>query len=136
MPNADPTLPLWFVLPLGTVALLLLAAHLLFLNADTEIDGRRRRIRMVNAVLMMLVVPFVVYGFGVATPSQSRAFIYVWVVTAALLLMVIMVALLDILHSWRLHREQLREVRRDIARRRDVEPAPSPAGPRSEPPAP
>jgi len=86
-----------------------------------EMDPQRRRIRMTNAVLMMVVVPFVVYGFAIATPSKARAYVYVWVITAALLMMIIMVALIDMLNSWRLQRAQLRELRRQIAASRDLD---------------
>lgn len=115
MPDVDAILPTWLVLPLGALTLIMLAGHLMALHAATDIEPRRRRIRMTNAVLMMVAVPFVAYGFGVATPSAARAFVYVWVVTAALLTMIIMVALIDMLHSWRLHRLQLRDLRRHLA---------------------
>lgn len=121
MPEANPIVPSWLALIVGSLTLVLLASHLLALNNATDIDSRRRRIRMTNAVLMMLVVPFVAYGFGIATPSRGRAYVYVWVITSALLIMIILVALIDMLHSWQLHRMQLRDVRRQIALSRGLE---------------
>lgn len=114
MPQGNPIIPSWVALIGGCIVLLALAAHLLALHGATDMEPRRRRIRMTNAVLMMLVVPFLTYGFGIATPSNQRPFIYVWVVTAALLVMVIFVALIDLLHSWQVHRAELREVRRQV----------------------
>src|SRR5216684_4131621 len=121
MPEADPIIPSWLALIAGSLTLVLIASHLLALNSATDIDGRRRRIRMTNAVLMMLVVPFITYGFGIATPSRGRMYVYVWVVTASLLIMIILVALIDMLHSWQLNRVHMREVRQQLAISRGLE---------------
>jgi hypothetical protein len=121
MVDTTPILPPWLVLPVGALALLILAGHLLALNSDTRMDPQRRRIRMTNNVLMMLTVPLVAYGFGVTTPDHYRAFIYVWVLSAAMLFMVIMVAGVDMLHSWNLHRIQLKSLRRQIAAARSLD---------------
>jgi hypothetical protein len=121
MPDGGPLIPQWLALTAGSITLLAVAAHLLSLNHATDIDPRRRRIRMTNAVLMMLAIPFIAYGFGIATPSRGRAYVFVWAITAGLLLMIILVALIDMLHSWQLHRAQLRNVRRQIAISRGLE---------------
>jgi hypothetical protein len=121
MPEGGPLIPQWIAIGVGSLALLVIAAHLLSLNHATDIDPRRRRIRMANAVLMMITVPFVSYGFGIATPSRGRAYVLVWAVTAGLLFMIILVALIDMLHSWQLHRAHLREVRRQLALTRGLE---------------
>jgi hypothetical protein len=121
MLDTTPILPAWLVLPIGVLTLLILAGHFLALNSDREMDPQRRRIRMTNAILMMVTVPMVSYGFGVATPDHTRAFVYVWVLSAAMLFMIILVAGVDMLHSWRLHREQLREVRRQLAAARSLD---------------
>ena len=121
MLDQEPILPAWLVLPLGAVTLLVLAGHLLALNADSKMDPQRRRIRMTNAVLMMLTVPLVAYGFGVATPAHSRLFIYVWVLSAAMLFLIIMVAAIDILNTWKVQRAQMRELRRQLAAARGSE---------------
>ena len=121
MPETDPILPAWLVLPFGALAMIAVAGHFLWLRAAADMDPQRRRIRLTNAVLIMLVIPFVVYGFALATPSKAREYVYVWVVTAALLMMIILVALVDMLHSWRLHRLQLRDLRRQIAAARGMD---------------
>ncbi len=121
MPEPGPLLPQWLAVSAGALALLVIASHLLSLNYAADIDPRRRRIRMTNAVLMMITVPFISYGFGIATPSRGRAYILVWAVTAGLLLMIILVALIDMLHSWQLHRAHLRQVRNQLALTRGLE---------------
>jgi hypothetical protein len=105
-----PLIPWWFVAPVATVALLMLTAHLLALNA-AAVEPRRKRIRSANNVLMMVLTPLLAYGFGVVRPSEARMFVLVWTVIPALLLMVIMLALADALHSVRLHRESRRSLR-------------------------
>jgi len=121
MPQSGPIIPAWLALLAGSVTLVALAGHLLALAGSTEMEPRRRRIRLTNAVLMMLVVPLVSYGFGVATPSHARSFVYVWVLTAALLFMIIFVAMIDMMHSWQMHRNKLRALRRQIATARGLE---------------
>lgn len=121
MPVYDPILPAWLVLPIAAITLLILGGHLLALGADADMDPQRRRIRMTNAILMMITVPLVAYGFGIATPNNARSFIYVWVLAASLLFFIIMVAGIDMLHSWRLHRAQLRALRRQLADARGMD---------------
>jgi hypothetical protein len=119
MLDHDPILPAWLVLPLAGLSILILSGHFLALNADREMDAQRRRIRMTNGILMMVTVPLVAYGFSIASPDHSRTFVYVWVLAAAMLFMIIMVAGIDMLHSWRLHRVRLRELRAELAAARN-----------------
>jgi hypothetical protein len=121
MPNSTAILPAWLVLPIAVLALIVLAGHLLGLIAAADMDPQRRRIRTTNTVLMMLAVPLVAYGFGIATPAQARTYVYVWVLVSALLFLVVLVAMLDMLHSWRLHRIQLREIRKQMALARSLD---------------
>lgn len=121
MPNSVPILHTWLVLPIAALALIVLAGHLLALIAAAGMDQHRRRIRMTNTVLMMLAVPLIAYGFGIATPAQARTYVYVWVLVSSLLFLVVLVAMLDMLHSWRLHRAQLRELRRQMALARSLD---------------
>lgn len=121
MTNTDPILPAWLVLPMGVLALLVLAGHFLALGGSRDMDPQRRRIRIANTVMMMLAVPLVCYGFAVATPAQARTYVYVWVLIAALLCFIILLAMLDMLHSWRLHRSQLRALRLQLAKARGLD---------------
>lgn len=109
----SPLVPWWVAMPLGAAVLLVLAVYLLALGG-AEMDARRKRIRTANTILMMLVTPLIAYGFGVATPSRGRAYVFVWVLICSLLFMVIMLALLDMLNSLRLHRAQMRRLRESM----------------------
>ena len=109
-----PLLPAWLTIPVGAVVLLILAGHLLALHA-AKMPPRRKRIRLVSNALMMLVAPLLSYALGIVTPAQSRLYVLVWVVIAAMLFMIILLALLDLTHTMRLHREQLKELRQKVA---------------------
>jgi hypothetical protein len=114
MMDPNPLLPAWLTISVGAVVLVILAGHLLALNA-AEMPYRRKRIRMVSNALMMLVTPLLAYGLGVAAPAQSRIYVMVWVLIAALVFMIIMLALLDLTTTLRLHRAHLKELRQKIA---------------------
>jgi ABC-type dipeptide/oligopeptide/nickel transport system permease subunit len=117
-----PLVPWWLAMPVGAVVLVVLARYLVALGG-AEMEPKRRRIRTANTVLMMLVTPLVAYGFGVATPARSRAYVFVWVLICSLLFMIIMLALLDMLNSLRLHRDHVRHMRRSMTAQAIVEAA-------------
>jgi ABC-type dipeptide/oligopeptide/nickel transport system permease subunit len=112
-----PLIPWWIALPLGALVLIVLGGKLLVLGV-VAMDEQRRRVRVACTVLMMLAAALFSYGVGVATPARPRMYVLVWVLTAALLMMIIMLAMLDLLHTARLHREQLRALRRRMAESR------------------
>ncbi len=114
MPTSSTFLPVWVVAPIGLLTLLVLAGHLLAVRASVT-DPRRRRIRLASSSLMMLVVPILCYGLCGATTARSREFILVWLLVAVLILIVILLALADMMHSLQLHRAQLRQIRRNLA---------------------
>lgn len=103
-------LPWWFVIPLAALAVVVLTIHLLVLNAAV-MDPRRRRIRMANNLLMIFLTPLIAYGFAVVPVSNARAFMIIWTLVPGLLLIVVMLALADALHSLRLHRQARRNLR-------------------------
>jgi hypothetical protein len=109
-----PLIPVWIAIPLGSLMLIVLGAKLLMLGV-VPMDDRRRRIRIACTGLLMFITALFAYGVGVATPSRPRMYVMVWVVIAALLMMVIMLAALDLLHTARLHRMSVRELRARIA---------------------
>lgn len=112
---AETLMPPWFVLPVATVVLLILTAHLLAMNS-AAIEPRRKRIRTVNNILMMLTTPLVAYGFGIVDVADGRRFVFVWTLAPALLLMIVLLALADMLNTLALHRRRRRDVRRGIGR--------------------
>jgi ABC-type dipeptide/oligopeptide/nickel transport system permease subunit len=114
MTETSPLMPAWLALPVAAVVLLVLAGHLLALNISA-MPPRRRRIRMATTVLMMLVTPLLGYGLGVVSPAQARMYVLVWVLVASLLFMILLLAVLDMTTTLRLHRTQLRELRERMA---------------------
>jgi hypothetical protein len=105
-----PIVPFWLAATVATVSMLLLAAHLVALNR-APMESRRKRIRLATSFLMMVVVPLLAYGFGVTRTSEPRAFVYVWTIIPALLLMVILLAIADVLNTLTLNRRRQRELR-------------------------
>ncbi len=108
----------WVALPLATIALVIIAWH------STGLDRRampasRRRIRQANAWVMMLGVPLFAIGVSVVSEDRSpRAFVLVWVVTAMLLLLCVLLAVIDALNTWRLashERRHLAAIHRGMA---------------------
>lgn len=107
--STDPIAPLWLVGPLAVLAMLAIAAHVLLLW-QAEIPPSRRRIRLFNGVVMLFGTPIAAYAFGVVTPAQQAMFQFAWLLTAGLLLIVLLLAILDALNSIRLHWNELRRV--------------------------
>ncbi len=95
---AETLMPAWFILPVATLVLLVLAAHLLALNTP-GMDARRRRIRVANNLLMMFTTPLMAYGFGIVDAADGRRFVLVWTVIPPLLLMIVGLALADIANT-------------------------------------
>ena len=111
-PMTSTILPVWVVAPMAVVTMLLLAGHLTGLRTAAMPESRRR-IRTANGVLMMFVVPLIAYLFGVATPAKPAPFVIGWTTVTAMLGMVLLLALLDMLNTARLHRAELRRIRRE-----------------------
>lgn len=115
-----PIASAWLVMPLAGVALLVVAGHiLLLLRAD--MPASRRRIRIASGLLMMFTLPIGAFACGIADPVLSqRAFALAWMLTAGLVTLVLALAVLDMLNTWRLHRLELRELRQRLREARDV----------------
>jgi hypothetical protein len=114
-------LPLWLLIPPAVVMLLVLAGYVQALY-DADVDPTRRRIRSAGAVVMMALQPLLVYLFGIASAQQPRPFVFAWALVTSLLGLLVILALLDMLHSARLSarrrtlmREELRVLQREIA---------------------
>jgi undecaprenyl pyrophosphate phosphatase UppP len=118
--QGTPLVPWWLAMPVAAAVLVMLARYLLALF-PAEMEARRKRIRIANTFLMMLVTPLVAYGFGVVVPSRPRAYFFTWTLICSLLLMIIVLALLDMANSVRLHRTQVRELRRSMSAKSLIE---------------
>jgi hypothetical protein len=108
---AETLMPAWFILPVATLVLLVLGAHLLALGMP-GMEARRRRIRMVNNLLMMFTTPLMAYGFGIVDATDGRRFALVWTVIPLLLLMIVGLAVADIVNTMVLHAKARRLIRR------------------------
>lgn len=92
----------WLVLPLGGLMLLIIAGHISATEERTT-PPSRRRIRVANGWVMLMLVPLLSAGFGVVSPAaHPRAFALVWLATISLLFVVLTLALMDIANTIRL----------------------------------
>lgn len=105
--------PAWLVLPMAVVALVAVGGHMRAVARST-MPASRKRIRTANGWLMLLLIPLLAYGFGLATPADKGVFVLVWLAAIALLWMVVMLAAIDILNSWRLGRRERESLRAEI----------------------
>lgn len=115
MLNTTPLLPAWIVLPVALILLLAVATHLLML-LRSNMPARRRRLRTLSGWIMLLVVPIGAAAFGVVTPSEPRAFVFIWSLVAILMLLLIVVSLLDLAHAHREHQAERRRLREELDR--------------------
>lgn len=123
-----PLVTPWVVVPLAVAVLLLLGAHV-HLTARICVPESRRRIRMVNGVLMMMIVPVAAYALAIVPPASQRPFVLAWMLVAGLLCIVLALAIVDALNTMRLHAHDKRELRTLMRQAFPVavQPPPSPA---------
>lgn len=95
---AGPVAPAWVVLPLAAIALIVIAVHWVQL-AKADMPATRKRIRTACGAVMMLCVPVFAYAFGVASPSKPREFVLAWMLASSMLLIVLLLACVDLLHT-------------------------------------
>ncbi len=103
------TLPALVVIPVALLAMIVVAGHLLVMR-QSLLPPSRRRIRTANAVLMLALIPTM--SVALAGSPSPRAFVVLWIVVTWLLGLVLMLAALDVANSLRLHRRELRDLRR------------------------
>lgn len=131
-------LPAWLVLPVAAITMLVVAAHVLATHAG-DMPLRRRRLRIVNGLLMLLVTALLAYALGIAgiveepaaNPEQTRSFVAVWLAIVGLVGLIVALAAADAIATsaaiWSARREirrQMREgLRADLTQRRAVGPA-------------
>lgn len=121
---SSPIAPPWLALTLGVLAAVVIAGHLMALQESTrrgDVPPSRWRIRAVNGLLMLVSVPLLAYAFGIATPANPGAFILVWTMVTMVLAVVLLLAAVDMLNTWRLlsverqrRRIELRAARRAL----------------------
>lgn len=109
-------IPAWIVLPTACVLLIAVSAHALSMRSD-EMPESRRRIRMVNAVLMLVAVPLTSYALCLLNPKDARWFVLTWAAVIGLIGIVIFVALMDMLNTARLASLARRGLRAELRAR-------------------
>lgn len=115
--------PAWAVLPVAMLTLLVVAAHVLLL-VRADMPPSRRRIRAASGVLMMATLPVAVYALVFADPViQQREFVLSWMLTTAMVLLVLLLAIVDIVNTWRLKRVEAGHLRRLLREARALETA-------------
>lgn len=106
--------PIWGVIPLAALTMLVVAGHVLWLPS-AQMPASRRRIRIVNGLLMLFTLPLAAYALGVADPaSDKRGFVLAWMLVTGAVVVVLLVALVDLFNTWRLHRLELRNMIAEI----------------------
>jgi hypothetical protein len=119
--SPDPIAPSWLVLPIALLAMLVVAGHVLLLSRADMPPGRRR-IRTVNGLLMMFTIPLTAAAFSLVPPAQphTRLFVMLWMLVAGLIVIVLSLAIVDVVHTFVIHRAERAELRRRLAEARAV----------------
>lgn len=111
---SGPILSAWIVLPVVTVAMLLVAGHTLAIQR-VAMPASRRRIRTANGLLMLVALPLLAYALCVIGPQDKRLFVLVWVSVMGLVGLVIVLALLDVVNNVRLFARERGQIDRMTA---------------------
>jgi hypothetical protein len=98
---------------------MVIGSHLLSLPG-APMPSSRRRIRMANGLLLLVLTALMVYALGFVgmlpegggSIGHIRAFVIVWLAILGLLPIVLGLAAMDMLNTWRLQREADRLKRR------------------------
>lgn len=115
MIDAGPVIPTVVCVPLGMLAMVTCAAHLLG-PARQAAPASRRRIRQANGFVMLFAIPLLTIGFGVIDPhARPDAWLLTWIAAISLLTMAIGLALADVLNTMRLHRSARKRLRQSLA---------------------
>lgn len=112
-----PIAPAWAIIPVGFVALVVIALHVLQVMRS-DMPPSRRRIRVANGLLMMFTTPLSAFALSIVNPAtQQKLFAMSWILTIALVTLIFGLAWFDILNNLRIYRAEQREIRRAIAKK-------------------
>lgn len=106
----------WLAIPAASVAMLMLAGHVLGMArlGNDELPASRRRIRTSNGLVMMFTCPMGAYALGIADVHDARRWTLAWTMLAGLVVIVVFLALLDMLNTLRLYAGEKRKLRREL----------------------
>ncbi|MCA9292997.1 MAG: hypothetical protein KDA20_04205 [Phycisphaerales bacterium] len=118
MIDAGPVIPTLVCVPLGMLAMITCAAHLLG-PARQAAPASRRRIRQANGFVMLFAIPLLTIGFGVIDPNaRPQTWLLTWIAAIALLTMAIGLAFLDVANTMRLHHAARKRLAHSMAQAR------------------
>lgn len=118
---ASTLLPGWVVIPIAGVVLVVTARHVLRVETS-DLDSLRKRLRIANGLLMMLVATLMAYALGLAPvvedakthPGEAKAFVAVWMGILGLLAIVVVLAVADAIGTARAGVRMRRELRAEM----------------------
>lgn len=107
-------LPWW--LTIGPIALMMIvvAAHMVAIGrlGPGDEPASRRRVRLANGGVILILLPVLFMGFSIVTPDDRRAWLLTWLSAMGLLAIVIVLAGLDLLNTARLSAKEAIQLRR------------------------
>lgn len=107
-------LPAWLVIPSAVVVMLTVAAAIT-VTAKHTTPASRRRVRLANGWVMLLLTPLAATGFSLIDSAQHpRLFVQIWILVIGLIAISVVLAILDILNTARLARLAHRRLRTSI----------------------
>lgn len=135
--SSVPPIPPAIAIPVAIVGMIVVAAHAQALAKAPGVPESRRRIRLANAVLMLLTIPMLTAGFSLISGVQRpRLWVMVWLLSTLLVGMILILAVIDTLNTVRISRRRRQELREqlsvyradlvELARRDRTKDAPSP----------
>ena len=138
MISAGPVIPTIICVPLGVLAMITCAAHLMG-PARHVAPASRRRIRQANGIIMLIATPLLTIGFGIIDPhANPDQWLITWVAAIALLAMAVGLAMLDVINTMRLHhlarRQLIKSMAQAKAQLREQYARPAPTASASEEP--
>lgn len=111
---SDWLVPIWATAPTCSILMIAVAAHAERTRRSAEPESRKR-IRMANSLLIMLMLPMLVAGLSVLDPDRRpREWAMLWLIVMGLVSISVGLAILDALNTIRLLRRAQRELRRSL----------------------
>lgn len=112
---ANPPLPAIAVVPLALLAMIFIAGHVMAMNDPTSgVPTSRKRIRSANGVMLMWLVALVTYAISILNPEHTSRFVLTWLTIITVVGLVLILALLDVLNTIRLHSAARRIIREEL----------------------
>lgn len=109
-------IPAALAIPVAIIAMIVVAGHAQALMRAPEIPESRRRIRLANAVLMLLTIPLLTTGFSlISGASHPRLWVMIWMLSTLLIGMILILAVLDTANTVRLSRRRRQHLRASLS---------------------